>query len=78
MRERICVSIGAKSVSELSLLINKALGLSDFFEIRFDFLEQSDISSAIEVTEIIKSRSIFTLRTKKEHGGFKGNEKERT
>ena len=77
MRERICVSIGAKSVSELSFLISKALGLSDFFEIRFDFLEQSDISSAIEVTEIIKSRSIFTLRTKKEHGGFKGNEKER-
>ena len=77
MRERICVSIGAKSVSELSFLINKALGLSDYFEIRFDFLEQSDISSAIEVTEFIKSRSIFTLRTQKEHGEFKGNENER-
>ena len=77
MRERICVSIGANSVSELSFLINKALGLSDFFEIRFDFLEKSDISCAIEITEFIKSRSIFTLRTKKEHGRFKGNEKER-
>ena len=77
MREKICVSIGAKSISELSFLINKAIGLSDFFEIRFDFLEQSDISSAIEVTEFIKSRSIFTLRTKKEQGSFKGNEKER-
>ena len=77
MRERICVSIGAKSVSELSFLINKALGLSDFIEIRFDFLEKSDISCAIEITEFIKSRSIFTLRTKKEHGRFKGNEKER-
>jgi 3-dehydroquinate dehydratase-1 len=77
LRERICVSIGAKSVSELSFLINKALGLSDYFEIRFDFLEQSDISSAIEVTEFIKSRSIFTLRTQKEHGEFKGNENER-
>jgi 3-dehydroquinate dehydratase I len=77
LKERICVSIGAKSVSELSFLINKALYLSDFFEIRFDFLEQSDIFSAIEVTEFIKSRSIFTLRTKKEHGEFKGNENER-
>ena len=77
MRERICVSIGAKTIKELSSAIKKALDLSDFLEIRFDFLEQSDLSSAIKITNFVKSRSVFTLRPLKQHGEFKGNEIER-
>lgn len=75
--ERICVSIGAKTIKELSSAIKKALDLSDFLEIRFDFLEQSDLSSAIKITNFVKSRSVFTLRPLKQHGEFKGNEIER-
>ena len=37
LTERICVSIGAKTIKELSSSINKALELSDFLEIRFDY-----------------------------------------
>jgi 3-dehydroquinate dehydratase len=37
---RICVSIGANTIKELSTSIKKALDLSDFLEIRFDFLNQ--------------------------------------
>ena len=77
MGEKICVSIGAKTINELSFSINKALGLSDFLEIRFDFLKQSDFSSAIKITDSIKSRSVFTLRPLKQHGEFRGNEIER-
>ncbi|HET9805672.1 MAG TPA: type I 3-dehydroquinate dehydratase [Nitrososphaeraceae archaeon] len=77
MGEKICVSIGAKTIKELSSSINKALGLSDFLEIRFDFLEQSDFSSAIKITDLVKSRSVFTLRPLKQHGEFRGNEIER-
>ena len=77
MRERICVSIGAKTIKELSSSIKKALDLSDFLEIRFDFLEQSDLSSAIKITNLVKSRSVFTLRPLKQHGEFRGNESER-
>lgn len=77
MRERICVSIGAKTIKELSSSIKKALDLSDFLEIRFDFLEQSDFSSAIKITDLVKSRSVFTLRPLKQHGEFRGNEIER-
>jgi 3-dehydroquinate dehydratase-1 len=75
--ERICVSIGAKTIKELSSSIKKALELSDFLEIRFDFLEQADFSSAIKITDLVKSRSVFTLRPLKQHGEFRGNEIER-
>jgi 3-dehydroquinate dehydratase I len=77
LRERICVSIGAKTIKELSSSIKQALDLSDFLEIRFDFLEQSDFSSAIKITNVVKSRSVFTLRSLKQHGEFRGNESER-
>lgn len=77
MKERICVSIGAKTIKELSSSIKKALDLSDFLEIRFDFLEQADFSSAIKITDLVKSRSVFTLRPLKQHGEFRGNEIDR-
>ena len=77
LTERICVSIGAKTIKELSSSINKALYISDFLEIRFDFLDQSEIPSSMKITESIKSRSIFTLRSREQQGNFKGNEFER-
>ena len=77
MAGRICVSIGAKTIKELSSSINKALDISDFLEIRFDFLDQSEISSSMKIIESIKSRSIFTLRSREQQGNFKGNEFER-
>ena len=77
MAGRICVSIGATTIKELSSSINKALKLSDFLEIRFDFLDGSDISSSIKIMESIKSRSVFTLRPPEQQGKFKGNKFER-
>lgn len=77
MAGRICVSIGAKTIKELSSSINKALDVSDFLEIRFDFLDQSEIPSSMKIIESIKSRSIFTLRSREQQGNFKGNEFER-
>ena len=77
MAGRICVSIGANTIKELSTSIKKALDLSDFLEIRFDFLDQSEISSSIQIIESIKSRSIFTLRSSEQQGKFTGNKFER-
>jgi 3-dehydroquinate dehydratase-1 len=77
LAEKICVSIGANTIEELSSSINKALDLSDFLEIRFDFLDQSEISSSIQIIESIKSRSVFTLRSSEQQGKFTGNKFER-
>jgi 3-dehydroquinate dehydratase-1 len=74
---RICVSIGANTIKELSTSIKKALDLSDFLEIRFDFLDQSEIPSSIQIIESIKSRSVFTLRSSEQQGKFTGNKFER-
>ena len=77
MAEKICVSIGANTIEELSSSINKALDLTDFLEIRFDFLDRSEIPSSIKIIESMKSRSVFTLRSSEQQGKFKGNEFER-
>ena len=77
MVRRFCVSIGAKTIKELSSSINKAIDLSDFLEIRFDFLKQSEIPFSMKIIESIKSRSVFTLRSQEHQGKFKGNELER-
>jgi 3-dehydroquinate dehydratase I len=74
---RICVSIGAKTIKELSSSINKALDVSDFLEIRFDFLDKSEIPASMKIIESVKSRSVFTLRSREQHGKFNGNEFER-
>ena len=58
--------------------IRKAFTLgADYVEIRFDFLKISDIEQAIRIAESIKSRAIFTLRSAREGGKFKGSENER-
>jgi 3-dehydroquinate dehydratase I len=77
LTERICISIGAKTIKELSTSINKALELSDFLEIRFDFLDQLEIPSSLKIIESIKSKSIFTVRSREQQGKFNGNELER-
>jgi 3-dehydroquinate dehydratase I len=75
---RICGSIGAKSVDGLRCQIRKAFTLgADYIEIRFDFLKTSDIEHAIRVAESTKAKAIFTLRSAREGGKFKGTENER-
>jgi 3-dehydroquinate dehydratase-1 len=75
---RICGSIGAKSVGSLRGQIRKAFTLgADYIEIRFDFLNTSDMERAIRIAESSKDKAIFTLRSAQERGKFDGTESER-
>lgn len=74
---KICVSIAATSLQQLKHLLEKALYLADFFEIRFDFLDTSEIANAMKIVYPFKSKSVFTIRSNAEQGKFSGNEKER-
>lgn len=75
---RICGSIGAKSVGSLRGQIRKAFALgADYIEIRFDFLDISDMERAIRIAESSKDKAIFTLRSAQEGGKFNGTEIER-
>jgi 3-dehydroquinate dehydratase-1 len=75
---KICVSLPATTIQELEFLIKKSSEKADFFEIRFDFLNKQEIFNSMNIVKTIKSKSIFTLRSKKDQGHFSGTEKERT
>ena len=74
---KICVSIAATSLRELQRLLQAAVKIADFFEIRFDFLDKSEIAKAMEIVYPFKSKSVFTIRSIAENGKFSGDEKER-
>ncbi|MGD1837185.1 MAG: type I 3-dehydroquinate dehydratase [Nitrososphaeraceae archaeon] len=75
---KICASIAPENINVLEELLKKAKNChADFIEIRFDFLEESEIQESLEFIKPISSRSVFTLRSKSQNGKFNKSEKER-
>jgi len=77
MSYKTCVSIAEKTPKKLYSSLKKALKNSDYAEIRFDFLKQSQVPDALELVKKHLRRCVCTLRPKNEGGVFSGNEKER-
>jgi len=77
MSYKTCVSIAEKTPKKLYFSLKKALKNSDYAEIRFDFLQQSQVPDALELVKKHLRRCVCTLRPKNEGGVFSGNEKER-
>ena len=50
---------------------------ADFVELRFDYLRPGEIETALGEAGQIRSKSVFTLRSKSEGGKFAGSEQER-
>ena len=76
---KICVSIA--TTGDDSLLKEQAdrafsLG-ADFAEIRFDFVSPNRMQAAIDTVRGIRSKAVFTLRSKDQGGKFAGSEQER-
>lgn len=76
---KICVSIA--TTGDISLLKEQAdrafsLG-ADFAEIRFDFVSSNRMQAAIDAVKGIRSKAVFTLRSKDQGGKFAGSEQER-
>ena len=75
---KICASIAPDNIDVLKELLKKAKNLhTDFMEIRFDFLKETEIKEALEFVKPHSSRSVFTIRSKSQNGKFKGSETER-
>jgi 3-dehydroquinate dehydratase I len=75
---RICVSIAAYDIEQLKRQINQAFNYgADYVEIRFDFLNLSDMDQAMSIANIINKKAVYTLRAPDEGGQFKGNISER-
>jgi 3-dehydroquinate dehydratase-1 len=77
MTNKTCVTIGASSPAKLKSDLLKALGRSDYAELRLDFLAPVQIPYCLNSVKKNLRRCICTLRPKSEGGKFSGNEKER-
>ena len=74
----ICASIPAEDPESLRDKINRAFSFgANYIEIRFDFLDLSDMEEALKIAENIREKAVFTLRTPREGGKFKGNNNDR-
>ena len=74
----ICASIPAENPESLRDKINSAFSIgANYIEIRFDFLELSDIEEALKIAGKVREKAVFTLRTPAEGGKFKGNNNDR-
>jgi 3-dehydroquinate dehydratase-1 len=75
---KICVSIATEDSQSIAKQAAQAFELgADYVEIRFDFLKPELLQSAIDAAKSIKSRAVFTLRSKDQGGKFAGSEQQR-
>jgi 3-dehydroquinate dehydratase I len=75
---KICVSIAARNVEQLKMQINRAFSFgADYVEIRFDFLNLSDLEEALSIANAVNKKAVYTLRSPEQGGQFKGNTFER-
>jgi len=75
MAYKICVTIAEKTPKKLIQAVKKAIKKSNYVEIRFDFLNPSQIPESLELVKRYLKRSVCTLRPKSEGGKFSGTEK---
>ncbi|HEX2067439.1 MAG TPA: type I 3-dehydroquinate dehydratase, partial [Nitrososphaeraceae archaeon] len=71
---RICVSIATHDLEQLKRQIDQAFNYgADYIEIRFDFLNLSDMDQAMSISNMISKKAVYTLRAPDEGGHFKGS-----
>jgi 3-dehydroquinate dehydratase-1 len=75
---KICVSIAASDLEQLKIQIKQAFNFgTDYVEIRFDFLNLSDLEEALNIANAVNKKAVYTLRSPEQGGQFKGNTFER-
>ena len=78
MSAKICVSITPEDVQSITRQAHLAFELgADYVEIRFDFLRPEQLQVSIDSVKGIKSKAVFTLRSKDQGGKFAGSEQDR-
>ena len=75
---KVCVSIGATNLDELTSKISKTIKYNpDFLEIRVDYLSEINVINLKKTLNQQIKNSVLTLKSKKEGGLYKGNEKQK-
>ena len=72
------MSIATEDVRSITKQAAQAFELgADYAEIRFDFIKPDQLQSAVDAAKNIKSKAVFTLRSKDQGGKFAGSEQQR-
>jgi 3-dehydroquinate dehydratase I len=75
---KICVSIASENIQSITKQVEQASEFgADHIEIRFDFLRPEQLQAAVDSVKSIKSKAVFTLRSKDQGGKFAGSEQDR-
>ena len=77
MATKVCVTIAASSPTKAYNEVSRALGKSEYAELRLDFLKPNQIPFCLTLVKKHLKRCICTLRPITEGGKFSGSEKER-
>jgi 3-dehydroquinate dehydratase, type I len=65
-------------LEQLKIQIKQAFNFgADYVEIRFDFLNLSDLEEALSIANAVNKKAVYTLRSPEQGGQFKGNTFER-
>lgn len=77
MAFKTCATVAESTPRRVLATVSRALGKSDYAEIRFDFLSPGDVPEALDLVRRHLKRCVCTLRPKREGGKFEGSESER-
>lgn len=78
MTAKICGSIAPDDAQSIAKQADRAFEFgADYVEIRFDYLSPKQLQAAIDSSQGIKDKSVFTLRSKDQGGKFAGSEQDR-
>lgn len=77
MKYKTCVPVVARTPRAMVSRATAALRVSDYAELRLDFLRPGSIPAALDMMGRGLSRCVCTLRPKSEGGRFEGSESER-
>lgn len=77
MKYKTCVSVAQETPQEMYRDAARALEVSEYAELRLDYLKPADIGEALDLTKKMKRRLVYTVRPASEGGRFSGIERER-
>lgn len=74
---RICTPVTGHTLQEFLANLTKIQEISDFIELRTDFIKNLKLTDVMIIKKAVKKDVIFTCRKKEEGGTFTGSEKDR-
>src|SRR3990172_11418061 len=74
---RICTVVTGNSINEFLLNLENIQKVSDFIELRADFISNLKVNDLDIIKENTYRTAIFTCRKKSEGGNFNGSEEKR-